>query len=649
MKKFAVVCSALWLTGCFNFKDDLDTCHRTGGCTRDGGGAPQQGVDPVFFTSAGWGWEFPFPASPGLHSVAAVSDDEVWATGDDDSVLHWVDGAVTFSRVALPVDRNPAGAGGVSLALADGGVVIVVGNGLYVRADGGWNRQSFPLNVSSAKLGADGVPWFGGQWQPTFKPCSPAGAAVVEGIPPGTPICAALDGGSGYIVGFDPAGWALDGDGNVLRREVVGGVVGWKIAANNPTSYFGGDVLALSGDAVLVVGINAGRSAVLTVGGGIVPVIFDPLGSPEEWTSLTRSHDSQSFFVAGKPGVYRCRIAVPLVVGDCTLEQPDDSYSLEKLALAPTTLFAVGDDGQLLRRSEGAGWSTIHQGGVGSVNDVWADSNGELWAAANNGWLLHRTAAGWERRQVSTRHLTCITRTSDGLLWIAGDELLGSWDPNSNTFTDATISSADGSPLRLLGSGMSLGHMSGTERGNTWAGGNRVLLGYGADGTWQQVPLPKPGDIIAGIWASDAGTAWAVGGYQSRLVLFWNGTQWQDRTPSGVGEFGAVWGPNGSEAFVSGDPMGAHFLSDGGVVPWDLNVASFLSGGSTTDGGFVVFGGRGTQVWRAPNGLPSAAALETSPPRGRYLTRVRLIGSKIFVAGSRDENRSFLLSLDAGL
>lgn len=677
MKKLVVVLSALSWLGCFDFNADLATCHQSGGCARDGGeeardsgltdaGESDAGLDagtdagtdggaplvtsPVFFTSTGWGWEFPFPAGPGLHSVAALGADEAWAAGDDDSLLHYLDGGLTYSRVVTPAQGTLRG--GQVLTLSDGGVLLADGTGLFTRGPSSWTRSAFPLIGAVAELGLDGTPWFGGQWQQTATgPCSPAGSAVVEGSPVGAPLCILDAGSMGYVVGLDSHGWGLDSSGKVLRRQVLAdGGVGWPVVANHSTGYFPlGDVLPLSADQVLLVGLNAGSSAVVSLDGGIEPVTFDPLGLPEEWTSLLRDPDQQHFFVTGKPGVYRCVLAVPLVVGQCVLELTDDSATLEALAEAQGTFFGVGDNGQLIRRDADAGWSTLLPGGVGTVHDVWADPNGELWAVANGGWLLHRSASGWERLHVSNNNLLSITRTSDGLLWIGGDEVLGSFDPANVSLTAATLHRPTGALFTLGGTGYALSSLSGTAPGNTWAAGDRLLLRY-LDGEWTESEfVADAGRSISDLWASEAGTAWAVGGYNSRLVLFWDGTRWQNRTPPGTSEFYAVWGPSGAHAFVSGEQDSHQFLSDGGVISWDLNWATSLSGALTADGGYLVFGGRGTQVWRAPRGNPPPSGVDTKAPRDGYMTRLRVIGPKVFVMGDRDLPRSFLLSFDAGL
>lgn len=665
MRRFLLL-SAVWLAGC-DFNQSLRVCHETGGCSREGadGGGPDGGGDldggggadgggtpfsstPVFFTSSGWGWEFPFPAGPGLHSIAAVNDDEVWATGDDDSVLHYARGTVTFSRAG---NGGQNVRGGVVVYRPDAGPLIVSDSSGTPRAyslnGSSWMGQPFPIFPAAAELGENGVPWFGGEWQTTSGRCSPAGAGIAEG---NTPLCTPADAGNSFIVGLDPRGWALDDNGDVLRREVDGGATAWRwVLDPDPKHYQHGDLLALSDDDVLLVGEGPGRSRVVSLDGGIAPVFFNPGGSAFEiWTSLVRSPDQQSFFVGGQPGVYRCPLVVPLDVGACTLELQDPLESLEALSVAGSTVFAVGDDGQLLRREVGATWSTLLPGSVGGLRDVWGDPDGTVWAVSENGVVLRRTDAGWDQARPVTSRLDAIARTGDGQLWVAGDELLASLDFATQQLTPATLLHADGGGFTLAGTGVRLVTVRGTERGNTWAAGYRLLLGYGADGTWTEVPLPPGGQVIADLWVSDGGTAWAVGGYLTHLVLFWDGTRWLDRSPPGTEDLRSVWGISPTEVFVVGAASGYHYRPDGGVSSWtSLDNTLHLDGKVTADGGFVVFGGGGTQVFRSINGAAGAPVGDPRPPGNRYFDAMRLIGSKLYVAGG--DHHSYLLSIDAGL
>lgn len=670
MKRLLLALGALSFSGCFNYDYAIAVCHDAGGCRpvedagssdagSDAGGADAGtpdagGLDagdpsvPVFFTSSGWAWEFPFPAAPGLHSLSAVSDDEVWAGGEDESVLHFVGGAITFSRPGT--SRLPTESAWV-LALPDGGVLVAGPDSIYQRRLQGWTTVPFPYSTRAAELGASGAPWFGGQWQNVGGPdCQPRGGVVVEGFPPGRPLCTSPVTGDDYVVGFDPQGWGLDSSGVLLRREAApDGGVSWPVVARAPVNdYPRCDVLALSAEDVLVAGFYPGRSVVLHLDGGVNP--FSVTGSlTEEWSSLVRTTDQQAFFVGGRSGVSRCNVGP---VPACALEVNDVSQSLETLSAGPTALFASGEKGQLLRRDADGGWATLHEGGADALNDVWADADGQLWVVGNGGWLMHRGPSGWERLKISDKSLYSIARTSDGFLWIGGVDVLGRYDPTQNVLV-APLLPGGGGPWSSEFNGKAFTSIGGGEPGNTWAISDGMLLRYEGAEVWRSEPFPTAhGSGIDGLFVTDAGTAWAVGGNSSRVVLYWDGSTWLDRTPDGGAASDtlyAVWGPSSTEVFISGEVNGYHFLSDGGVASWNVLRAVTLAGGATRDGGFVLFAGRDKEVQRMPNGLGGAPLPNTNAPGGRGMNRLRLLGSKLYAVGSRDDAFTFMLSFDAGL
>ena len=663
MVKRLMMLGLLSSTGCFDFSRDLEQCHADGGCTRpgmeadggtvsdggavsdagtsDGGGTPFS-TTPVFTTETGWGWEFPFPAGPGLHSIAAVSDDELWALGDDDALLHYAQGKATFSRLT-----NGSGRNGAVVRLNDGGVMLVAGQEVWLNGTGTWTRaRSFvaPFNAVSSAVSAGGAAWFGGEYQASSGPCAPAGAGIFE-WPQALPQCTTAPGRGRYVIGLDPQGWALDNDGGLFQHTDAG----WRVVGAHPNGYYNvGDVLELSPDRVLISGSNGGVALFDLDAGSVTALTFERMGHTDQWSSLVLAQSPSDFFATGSPGVLKCSRADPTL---CTPEFEDVSDSLVQLDVAPHTAFAVGDNGQLIQRVDAGDWRVLLPGGLGKLHDLWQDESGELWVVGDQGLLLHRTSAGWERVDVGneTRDIHSITRTDDGVLWLSGAELLSSYDPESHSLIPADVTAIAGGSLPLPGSGVDLGALSGTKPGNTWAGGIHTLLRYDANRQWVEVSLPVSFDLISDVFATGFGTAWAVGGFTKRTVLFFDGTTWVDRSPNGTGPLTSVWGPNANEAFVQGELSGYHYLADGGGEPWDLLHGAWLAGAvNQSDGGYVLFAAMGTQFGRARNGLGGTLS-EIAQPAGRFLNRMRLRGNRVFVLGARDDPRSFVLSLDAGL
>jgi hypothetical protein len=72
------------------------------------------------------------------------------------------------------------------------------------------------------------------------------------------------------------------------------------------------------------------------------------------------------------------------------------------------------------------------------------------------------------------------------------------------------------------------------------SGGPQTLIEHWDGTAWTQVPSPSPqGSFLAGVTATSAGTAFAVGsaGFRQPLLLRWNGSSWSQAAspPEGAG------------------------------------------------------------------------------------------------------------------
>jgi hypothetical protein len=667
--------AALLLSGCFNFDDAAEACRSTGRCEAgDGGAAVDGGLDagsadagtadagvsdggaslaPVAWTATGFAWEYPYPAGPGLFAVAPVDDDELYAIGDDDLLLHYARGRWTSAH--LPAPDAPAQAVCL-LHLADGGLFAFDSTSTsYVsRADGGFSAitesSSDFLGATACALGSDGRPWVGGQRH--ADSISAVGPGIQEGpgamrdvwFDPQTPSTAA------YVVALDPSGVALTSDNRVVGRQSDGG---WTTAVMLDGGYFPkGGILRVDPSTAWVCGWNGGSFTVPLDGGpGAELSLSDPNPTATHlWTSMVS--EGPDVLVGGGPGVARCQGADP---GSCSLEYADPLLSVTQLARGVTATFAVGQNGQVLRHQGGA-WQALAPGARPFVSSVWLDQDGTLWAGAQDGWVLHRTASGWVERQVpNAGSILGLTRTSDGTLWAVGEALFASLDDQGGV-SSASIQRPDGGAFTVEpGSGQTVSAISGSTPGNTWAvGGYGFLAGWDDANGWRQVPLPS-NVHLASVWTSDAGTAWATGGYQTRKVYFFDGTSWSDVTPAspGSGDLTDVWGAGPREAFVTGqDNAGFHYLADGGVKPWSLGndalTVSSFTGLVRADGGISLWGIRGDALSYAPTATSNGLTTPLSTGLG-YANVIRALGGTIYVAGPRyDGHSGFVISLDAG-
>ncbi len=664
--------SALLCGACFDFDQAAQVCRDSGRCesadggggeaadagTLDGGAPDAGGADagtlyaPIAFTSTGFAWDYPFPMGGGLTALAPVDDDELYAVGDDDVLVHYARGAWTVSHLPSPWD--PPTTARCLLRFADGGLwAFDTSSSAYLSKPGGGFSvftQAPPtaMEASRCALSDQGLPWIGGKKHD--DPTPSIGPGIQEGVlaprdvwySPGPPSTA------GFVRALDPSGLALVSDQRVLQRLADGG---WTELANLGGGYYpAGAILRVDPSTAWVVGSDD-SSFVVTLDGGVTrfPVPGPSSSFTGTWSSLLS--DGPDVVIGGGPGVLRCPSADPSA---CTSEYGDPHRTLFALARGKSALFAVGWNGQILRKPPDAGWQALAPGARTHVYALWQDGDGTLWAGADDGWLLHRTASGWVERQLpGTGTIFGVTRTSGGTLWVAGDELLASVDDVGPV--SATIERPDGGTFTLEpGSGASLNSIAGTEPGNTWAVGMKGLL-LGWDGTtWRQVPVP-PSVSFSEVWVSDGGTAWAVGGYNTRAVYFFDGAAWSDRTPTSASskDLFTVWGAGPREVFVTGfENDGLHFLPDGGVKQWALGNGNFsvssMTGRVRGDGGIELWGLMGDLVAHARGPLANATLTQLSTGVG-YANLVRLYGDTLWVTGPRyDGNSGFVVSLDAG-
>jgi hypothetical protein len=119
-----------------------------------------------------------------------------------------------------------------------------------------------------------------------------------------------------------------------------------------------------------------------------------------------------------------------------------------------------------------------------------------------------------------------------------------------------------------------LAGVAATSAGNAWAVGDTLQNGTGEKPlilhwngtTWKQVASPGPGDsgFLNGVGATSAANAWAVGTYDDgtadqTLTLRWNGTAWKQvasPNPAGPAHINVLWGvtaTSASNAWAVGD------------------------------------------------------------------------------------------------
>ncbi|WP_086819621.1 hypothetical protein [Allokutzneria sp. NRRL B-24872] len=235
-------------------------------------------------------------------------------------------------------------------------------------------------------------------------------------------------------------------------------------------------------------------------------------------------------------------------------------------------------------RRDGAVWREAPVPDIGRITAATA-AGAELWAAGDNGGMLHHYGTGWRRADTpfpEDSHGSYLGMTEFGPddVWAVGDLCR-----RSDSHRRGIVQRWDGrgwSELALpdIGEHWGLSGISGTSATNVWAVGwafeneveTAVVLHFDGD-YWQRFDTPvEPGlehSLQDVAMLPDSGDAVAVGyrtdeaGVRFPLTMAWSGSGWRlTPSPSAEGQLNAVDGRI-SVGFAEGDDAYAAHLGTG--------------------------------------------------------------------------------------
>lgn len=521
-----------------------------------------------------------------LNAVTAVGQ-EVWAVGDAGVVLHRSGG--TWSRQQL-------GTAALYTVFADGA------GGLYAAGQG------------EALWRYDGA-----AWSRTSLPGQTAGDASYAGAAQGELIL--LAGSSGRILRRDRSGWQRESDGltplplralllrpdgsgyavgdggTVLRREAA--APSWSLdrAAQSPPPVVLRAVLSIAGEvyAVAATGLTLRRT-----GSG-----WQPSGGAVAGQLLGASGDDSGAFAVGVAGqlwrrgpaasdLWRSALPVSLLTTSDLTAVADAGDG---------SLYAVSEDGLVLRRTASGAWSIDGRApGPQPLYSIWAQGE-EAYAVGSGGVVLQR-------------------RT------------IGNWQPVRYTYPDSRVDFrgvwAFGAPREVV--------VVGTAVNNLGEQVAAILHGTPALDLWEpekpDTAVPEPLYAVAG----SSGLLIAVG--SSGTVLRRSGGRW-GREGSELGSDVQLVSvtPLGSAAdadFYATGSRGALLFRDGKkspaawtrTAPFETPGALTLGGAGVLGDGLWVVGTGGLVGYRGPSGrwlaepTPTAANLRGLASSGGTLFAV---------------------------
>lgn len=243
--------------------------------------------------------------------------------------------------------------------------------------------------------------------------------------------------------------------------------------------------------------------------------------------------------------------------------------------------------------------TSANKGTGDELKAVYAASATDVWAVGSyyNGTAGRTLIEHWNGKSWSvvpspnlgalSNELTAVRGTSASNIWAVGDAVISY--PNTKTvilhwdghrWRLATSPNVAGKPNFLAG-------VRPVSPSDAWAVGAydnesstaRTLILHWSKGHWRIVASPNVGTAsnwLAGVRATSATTAWAVGHYnggttEQALILRWNGRRWRRAAAPSIGpaggELDAIGGTSANDAYAVGLTSGT--IASTLIVHWD--------------------------------------------------------------------------------
>jgi hypothetical protein len=285
-----------------------------------------------------------------------------------------------------------------------------------------------------------------------------------------------------------------------------------------------------------------------------------------------------------------------------TADSGTDNGLRDIWGFSPTAIFAVGEEGTLLRYG-GASWGSLMSGTTADINGIWGTSPTDFFVVGQGGVIRHFILTGSNPMDSGTGvdlHAVWGTDTDD--VFAVGD--------------GGTILYYNGSVWTAMDSGVTndLYGVWGSSSKNFFAvGEDGIILRYGGS-DWAPM-VSGTDEVLRDIWGNSASEIFVVG--DGATILEYE-SAWTPMTTPGTLSFCGVWGDR-DDLFVIGREgttgNGVIWHYDGGKWGWmDIGTDEWLYdvwGSASTD--VYVVGEAGTilHYWEHPT-VPTATVLPTA-------------------------------------
>lgn len=234
-------------------------------------------------------------------------------------------------------------------------------------------------------------------------------------------------------------------------------------------------------------------------------------------------------------------------------------------------------------------WTAMTSGTTEDLYSVWGSSSSDVFAAGNNGTILHYNGSAWS---------AMASGTSMGLQGLWGS-------PAGNIFVvgwSGTILHFDGTSWTPMTSGTSydLYAVWGNSANSVFAVGGMETICYWNGSAWSTMTTPGEELALRAVWGTAYNNVYAVG--NDGTILHWDGTSWSPMTSGTSQTLLAIWGSSASDIWAGG-------ILQSSLVHFD---GSSWSGGGMPNLEYYrgMWGTSASNVYRVGNAMMGAGSID---------------------------------------
>ncbi|MFH0801224.1 MAG: IPT/TIG domain-containing protein [bacterium] len=574
-------------------------------------------------TAKNWIRQNPLPTGYPLDGVWGAANNDVYAVGQNGTVLHY-DGS--WSIMSSGTTSTLRGIWGASSSS-----IFAVGlNGAIIRYNGSaWSPMSSGITTALS-----------GVW----------GAAANDVF---------AVGDSGKIRYYNGTAWSLSDSGTTQNLRGIWGTGNTYIFAVGD----GGTIIQWNGAnwAAANSGVTqnlkavwgAANNDVYAVGDG--GTILHYAGAGNAWSTMTSNttQNLKSVWGAANNNVYAMGDNGTIMHYDGTTwstvsssarELPNTTEPLNGIwGSSATSIFAVGgsyNNGfhSVILKYDGTSWASMSSGVTSEIYGGWCYTGSDAFAVGSNGTVIHYNGTSWggAANSGTTAKLNAVYGIIDstsvyavgdsgtiihynGISWGAANSgttanLYGVW---GNVNTNVYAVGDSGIVLHYNGTWSAMTTMTTARLNAIWGGGSNdifvvggsadwtsqtnygVILHYDGSlhsGTYWPKVLTRNDCFFQGVWGSSSNDVYAVGAYYQfygsqsvtsySKIFHYDGTAWSEMSLPNVGFLSGVWGSGANNVFAVGNG-GAILRYNGStwnqVISGTTNPLFCVWGAGTTD------------------------------------------------------------------